>query len=59
VNPRDVQASSPLAGAIDAGDIIMLNYFARADEPAEGGSPVLVFNFGKHYDKARLNFCDG
>jgi len=38
VNPWDVQASSPVAGAINEGDVIMLNYFARAEEPAEGGS---------------------
>ncbi|HEV7607027.1 MAG TPA: hypothetical protein VGO61_06805 [Steroidobacteraceae bacterium] len=120
VNPWDVQASSPVAGAINEGDVIMLNYFARAEEPAEGGSsltariqlagppyssvlemtskisgewksycafrvasasipekrssvsihlatakqvidlgPVLVFNFGKGYEKAKLAFCDG
>jgi hypothetical protein len=38
VNPWDVQASSPVAGAIQEGDVIMLNYFARAEVPAEGGS---------------------
>jgi len=38
VNPWDVQASSPVAGAINEGDVIMLNYFARAEVPAEGGS---------------------
>ena len=120
VNPWDVQASSPIAGAINEGDVLMLNYFARAEEPAEGGSsltariqlasapytsvldmtskisgewknycafrvasasvaenkstvsihlatakqvidlgPVLVFNFGKGYDTAKLKFCDG
>ena len=37
-NPWDVQASSPVAGAINEGDVLMLNYFARAEEPAEGGS---------------------
>ena len=37
-NPWDMQASSPIAGAINEGDVIMLNYFARAEEPAEGGS---------------------
>ena len=37
-NPWDVQASSPIAGAINEGDVIMLNYYARAEEPAEGGS---------------------
>jgi len=38
VNPWDVQASSPIAGAINEGDVIMLNYFARAEVPAEDGS---------------------
>jgi hypothetical protein len=37
-NPWDVQASSPIAGAIREGDVIMLMYYARAAEPAEGGS---------------------
>ena len=37
-NPWDVQASSPVAGAIKEGDVIMLMYYARAAEPAEGGS---------------------
>ena len=37
-NPWDVQASSPVAGAINEGDVIMLTYYARAEEPAEGGS---------------------
>jgi hypothetical protein len=37
-NPWDVQASSPVAGAINEGDVIMLSYFARAEVPAEGGS---------------------
>jgi hypothetical protein len=37
-NPWDVQASSPVAGAINEGDVIMLNYYARAEQPAEGGS---------------------
>jgi hypothetical protein len=37
-NPWDVQASSPVAGAIHQGDVIMLLYYARAAEPAEGGS---------------------
>ena len=37
-NPWDVQASSPIAGAINEGDVVMLTYFARAEEPAEGGS---------------------
>jgi hypothetical protein len=38
VNPWDVQASSPVQGAINAGDVIMLMYYARAEEAAEGGS---------------------
>jgi hypothetical protein len=37
-NPWDVQASSPIQGAIDEGDVIMLMYYARSAEPAEGGS---------------------
>jgi hypothetical protein len=37
-NPWDVQASSPVTGAINQGDVIMLMYYARAAEPAEGGS---------------------
>jgi hypothetical protein len=37
-NPWDVQASSPVQGAINAGDAIMLVYYARAAEPADGGS---------------------
>lgn len=42
VNPWDVQASSPIAGAINEGDVIMINYYARAEEPAEGGSSLTV-----------------
>ena len=38
MNPWDVQASSPIQGAINEGDVIMLMYYARAAEPAEGGS---------------------
>ena len=34
VNPWDVQASSPIQGAINEGDVIMLMYYARAEEPA-------------------------
>lgn len=37
-NPWDVQANSPVAGAIKEGDVVMLMYYARAAEPAEGGS---------------------
>jgi hypothetical protein len=38
INPWDVQASSPVAGDIGEGDVIMLMYYARAEEAAEGGS---------------------
>lgn len=38
VNPWDVQASSPVSGAINEGDVVMLMYYARAEEAAEGGS---------------------
>jgi hypothetical protein len=41
-NPWDVQASSPIAGAINEGDVVMINYYARAEEPAEGGSSLTV-----------------
>ena len=37
VNPWDVQASSPIQGAINEGDVIMLMYYARAEKAAEGG----------------------
>lgn len=37
-NPWDIQASSPIQGGIESGDVIMLMYFARAAEAAEGGS---------------------
>jgi hypothetical protein len=37
-NPWDTQASSPIAGAINEGDVVLLQYYARAAEPAEGGS---------------------
>jgi hypothetical protein len=37
-NPWDIQASSPVEGAINEGDVIMLHYYARAEGPAEGGS---------------------
>ena len=36
VNPWDVQASSPVQGAINEGDVIMLMYYARAAEPGRG-----------------------
>jgi hypothetical protein len=41
-NPWDVQASSPIQGAINEGDVIMIDYYARAEEPAEGGSSLTV-----------------
>lgn len=41
-NPWDVQASSPIAGAINEGDVVMINYYARAEEAAEGGSSLTV-----------------
>jgi hypothetical protein len=37
-NPWDMQASSPIAGAINEGDVLLINFYARAEEPAEGGS---------------------
>jgi hypothetical protein len=37
-NPWDVQASSPIAGAINKGDVILLLFYARAEVPAPGGS---------------------
>ena len=37
-NPWDAQANSPVNGAINQGDVIMLMYYARAAEPAAGGS---------------------
>jgi hypothetical protein len=41
-NPWDVQANSPVAGAINEGDVIMINFYARAEEPADGGSKLAV-----------------
>lgn len=37
-NPWDVQAASPIGGAIAAGDVIMVMAYLRAEQPAEGGS---------------------
>jgi len=37
-NPWDLQAKSAVQGAIHEGDVIMVMYYARAAEPAEGGS---------------------
>lgn len=39
-NPWDVQAASPIAGAIAAGDVIMVMAYLRAEQPAEGGSKI-------------------
>ncbi|HUQ08869.1 MAG TPA: hypothetical protein VM146_01045 [Steroidobacteraceae bacterium] len=39
-NPWDVQASSPVAGAIAEGDIVMVMAYLRAEQPAEGGSKI-------------------
>ena len=41
-NPWDKQANSPIDGAINEGDVIMINYYARAEVPAEGGSSLTV-----------------
>jgi hypothetical protein len=41
-NPWDMQASSPIAGAINEGDVLLINFYARAEEPAEGGSSLTV-----------------
>ena len=37
-NPWDMQVSSPIAGAIKRGDVVLFMYYARAETPAEGGS---------------------
>jgi len=56
-NPWDVQARSPIGGAISRGDVIMVVLYARAEEPAAGGSflPVLVQLAGAPYTSA-MNF---
>ena len=42
-NPWDVQASSPIkGGTIKQGDVVMLMMYARAEQPAEGGSNLSV-----------------
>jgi hypothetical protein len=41
-NPWDVQATSPIEGAINEGDVIMIDYWARAEVPADGGSTLTV-----------------
>ncbi|HET9862504.1 MAG TPA: carbohydrate binding domain-containing protein [Steroidobacteraceae bacterium] len=37
-NPWDIQANSPINAVINEGDVVMLMFYARAAEPAEGGS---------------------
>lgn len=37
-NPWVVQANSPVQGNIAQGDLVLLLFYARAEEPAEGGS---------------------
>jgi hypothetical protein len=41
-NPWDVQASSPIGGAIAAGDVVMVMAYLRAEQPAEGGSKIAL-----------------
>src|SRR5262245_56713007 len=41
-NPWDMQASSPVAGAVNEGDVVMVMYYARAEVPAEGGSSLTL-----------------
>lgn len=41
-NPWDAQASSPVAGAVNEGDVVMMMYYARAEVPAEGGSSLTI-----------------
>ena len=41
-NPWDVQASSPIGGAIAAGDVVMVMAYLRAEQPAEGGSQIAL-----------------
>lgn len=41
-NPWDIQASSPIGGAINAGDIILVAFYARAEQPAPNGSVLPV-----------------
>ena len=37
-NPWDVQAASPVGGAVNTGDVVMVMAYLRAELPAEGGS---------------------
>lgn len=41
-NPWDVQATSPIGGDIAEGDVVLLMFYARAEQPAEGGSQLPV-----------------
>ena len=41
-NPWDVQATSPIGGAIAAGDVVMVMAYLRAEQPAEGGSTLAL-----------------
>lgn len=41
-NPWDVQATSALGGNITAGDVVLLMFYARAEQAAEGGSQLPV-----------------
>jgi hypothetical protein len=41
-NPWDVQASSPIGGAIAAGDVVMVMAYLRAEQPADGGSKLAL-----------------
>lgn len=41
-NPWDVQASSPIGGAINTGDVVMVMAWLRAEQPAEGGSRIAL-----------------
>src|SRR5688572_6662120 len=42
-NPWDQQANSPAGGAIKQGDVVMIIYYARAAEPAAGGTILPTF----------------
>lgn len=50
-NPWTTQARSPIQGAINQGDVVMLMFYARAEVPAEGGSslPVMIQLGGAPY----------
>lgn len=41
-NPWDVQATSPAGGDIAAGDVVLLAFYARAEQAPEGGSRLPV-----------------